>query len=389
LDVTGKIVVLFTNEPASADPKFFDGKALTYYGRWTYKYEEALRRGAKGCIIIHTTPTASYGWDVVRSSWGGESPYVKVEAGGKALAFAGWMSREAGEKLLGLANHSVDELLKASDRRDFRPMPLAIQVRGHMVSKVRAIESRNVVGKVEGSDPKLKDEYVIYSAHWDHLGVGAAVNGDSIYNGAIDNATGCAVLIELARAWAALPVKPKRSVLFLAVTAEEGGLKGSEFYAKHPLVPLSKSAINLNFDALFPWGRAKDVVLTGAERTTVFPMAQQIAKRLGLAVSGDVTPDAGHYFRSDHFSLAHAGVPAFSIDHATEFAGKPAGWGKQAYEEFNSKRYHQPSDQFEESWDFTALAQAGEFGFLLGRDVANGEKLPDWRPASGFKRPLE
>jgi Zn-dependent M28 family amino/carboxypeptidase len=385
-DLKDKIVVLFTNEPSSTDPKFFDGRALTYYGRWTYKYEEALRRGARGCIIIHTTPTASYGWDVVRSSWGREDPYVKLEPGAPALSFAGWVTREAGEKLLGLAGHTVDELLKASERRDFKPIALGIQIRGHAVSKLRTLDTRNVAASIAGSDPKLKDEYVIYSAHWDHLGVAAPVNGDSIYNGAIDNATGCAVLIELARAWAALPQKPKRSVLFLAVTAEEGGLKGSEYYAQHPLAPLAKTAIALNYDALFPWGRAKDIVVTGAERTTVFPMVQQIAKRLNLAISPDAAPEAGHYFRSDHFSFAHAGIPSFSIDHATEFAGKPAGWGKRMAEEYNEKNYHQPSDQFQDDWDFTALQQAAEFGFLLGRDIANQDKLPDWRPGEAFKR---
>jgi Zn-dependent M28 family amino/carboxypeptidase len=386
VDVTGKIVVLFTNEPPSTDPKFFDGRALTYYGRWTYKYEEALRHGARGCIIIHTTPTASYGFDVVRNSWGRESPYVRLEPGGKALAFAGWVSREAGEKLVALSGRTVDQLLAASERRDFKPIPLGVQIRGHMISKIRELDTRNVAAMIPGSDPKLKDEFVIYTAHWDHLGIGPAVNGDSIYNGAIDNATGCAVLLELARAWSAMPRKPKRSVLFLAVTAEEGGLKGSEYYAKHPLFPLAKTAIDLNYDALYPWGKAKDVVITGAERTTVYPMAQQIAKRLNLAISPDAAPEAGHYFRSDHFSMAHAGVPAFSIEHATEFAGKPEGWGKQAYEEYNSKHYHQPSDEFQEDWDFTALQQAAEFGFLLGRDIANQDKLPDWRPGEQFHR---
>ena len=224
--MTGKVLVLFTNEPPSTDPKFFDGRALTYYGRWTYKYEEALRHGAKACIIIHTTPTASYGWDVVRNSWGRESPFVKLEPGAKALSFQGWITREAGEKLLALAGKNLDELLKASDRADFKPIDLGIQVRGHMPSKIRPLETRNVAAMIPGSDPKLKDEYVIYSAHWDHLGIGTPVNGDAIYNGAIDNATGCAILLELARVWGALPQKPKRSVLFLAVTAEEGGLQG-------------------------------------------------------------------------------------------------------------------------------------------------------------------
>ncbi|HSU67532.1 MAG TPA: M28 family peptidase, partial [Tepidisphaeraceae bacterium] len=293
---------------------------------------------------------------------------------------------EAGDKLLGLANHTVDELLAAADKPDFKPINLGIQIRAHIPSKIRELETRNVAAIIPGSDPKLKDEAIIYSAHWDHLGVGTPVNGDAIYNGAIDNATGCGILLELARVWGSLPQKPKRSALFLAVTAEEGGLRGSEYYGTHPLIPPAKTAIALNFDALYPWGKAKDVVLTGAERTTALPMAQQIAKRLGLAISPDAAPEAGHYFRSDHFSFAHAGIPAFSIEHATEFAGKPAGWGKQMYDEYNAKHYHQPSDEFQSDWDFTALQQAAEFGFLLGMDVANQAKLVDWRPGDQFHR---
>ena len=386
VDVTGKVLVLFTNEPPSEDPKFFDGRALTYYGRWVYKYEEAVRRGARGAIIIHTTPTAGYGWDVVRNSWGRETPFVKLEAGAKALAFAGWVTREAGDKLLGLAGKTVEELLAAANQRDFKPIPLGIQIRGRMASKIRQLETRNVAAIVPGSDPKLKDEVVIFSAHWDHLGIGAPVNGDSIYNGAVDNATGCAILLEMARAWASLLQKPRRSALFVSVTAEEGGLKGSEYYAAHPLIAASKTAIDLNYDAIYPWGRAKDVVLTGAERTTVWPMAQQIAQRVNLTIAPDAQPEQGHYFRSDHFSFAHAGIPAFSIGHATQFAGKPEGFGQKAFEEFNAQHYHQPSDEFQEDWDFTALQQAAEYGLLLGRDIANQDKLPDWRPGDQFHR---
>ena len=386
MDVKGKVLVLFTNEPESSDPKFFDGRALTYYGRWVYKYEEAVRRGALGAIIIHTTPTAGYGWDVVRNSWGREAPFVKLAPGEKALSFSGWVTREAGEKLLGLAGKTVDELLAASEKRDFRPIPLGVVVRGDLPSKVRPLDTRNVAAIVPGSDPKLKDEVVVFTAHWDHLGVGTPVNGDAIYNGAIDNGTGCAILMELARAWAAQPQKPKRTALFLSVTAEEGGLKGSEYYAAHPLYPLAKTAIDLNYDALYPWGRALNVVVTGAERTTVWPLAQQMAKRLNLAIAPDDQPEQGHYFRSDHFSFAHAGVPAFSIGHATEFAGKPAGWGEKAWAEYNTKHYHQPSDEYQEDWDFTALQQAAEYGFLLGKEIANQDKLPDWLPGDQFKR---
>lgn len=386
VDVTGKVLVLFTNEPPSSDGKFFDGRALTYYGRWVYKYEEALRRGAAACIIIHTTPTASYGWDVVRNSWGREAPFVKLELGGKALSLQGWLTREAGEKFLGLAGRSVDDLLKASERADFKPIGLGIQVRGRLTSKIRQLETRNVAAMIPGSDSKLKDEYIIYSAHWDHLGIGTPVGGDAIYNGAVDNATGCAILIELARIWGALPQKPKRSLLLLSVTAEEGGLRGSEYYAAHPLVAVAKTAVALNFDGLYPWGRAANVVITGAERTNIYPLAQQIAKRLELGIAMDAQPEAGHYFRSDHFPMAHAGIPAFSIGHATEFLGKPAGFGEQAHQEYNRKHYHQPSDEFQDDWDFTALRQVAEYGFLLGKDIANQEKLPDWRPGDAFHR---
>jgi Zn-dependent M28 family amino/carboxypeptidase len=323
---------------------------------------------------------------VVRNSWGREAPFVKLAPGEKALSFSGWVTREAGEKLLGLAGKTVDELLAASEKRDFRPTPLGVVVRGDLPSKVRPLDTRNVAAIVPGSDPKLKDEVVVFTAHWDHLGIGTPVNGDAIYNGAIDNGTGCAILMELARAWAAQPQKPKRTALFLSVTAEEGGLKGSEYYAAHPLYPLAKTAIDLNYDALYPWGRALNVVVTGAERTTVWPLAQQMAKRLNLAIAPDDQPEQGHYFRSDHFSFAHAGVPAFSIGHATEFAGKPAGWGEKAWAEYNTKHYHQPSDEYQEDWDFTALQQAAEYGFLLGKEIANQDKLPDWVPGDQFKR---
>jgi Zn-dependent M28 family amino/carboxypeptidase len=385
-NVRGKIVVLFTNEPTSTDPRFFDGKALTYYGRWTYKYEQALRKGALGAIIIHTTPTAGYGWEVVRGSWGREQPFVARAAGEPVLSLAAWVTRDAGEKLLGLAGRNVDDLLRASADRNFRPVPLGIRISGVIPSQMRQLDTRNVAAIVPGSDPKLKDEVVIYSAHWDHLGIGMPVNGDTIYNGAIDNATGCALLLELARAWAALPQKPRRSALFLAVTAEEGGLRGSGYYGTHPLVPVSKTSIALNYDALYPLGRVKDVVVAGAERTTAWPLVQQIAKRVELAIKPDPRPEQGSYFRSDHFSFAKAGIPAFSIERGTEFAGKAPGYAEKWFEEFNSRHYHQPSDEFHEDWDFTALEQAARFGMLIGIEVANQDKLVDWRKGDSFHR---
>ena len=386
VDVTGKVLLLFTNEPTSNDPKFFDGRALTYYGRWTYKYEQALRKGAAGVIIIHTTPTAGYGWEVVRGSWGREQTFTKRGANEPALALQSWVTREAGQKLLALAGKNVEELLQAADSRDFRPIPLGIRIKGVLPTRLKDVETRNVAAMVEGSDPKLKSEIVIFSAHWDHLGIGRPVNGDSIYNGAIDNATGCGILLELARAWAALPQKPRRSALFLAVTAEEDGLRGSEYYGRHPLIPAAKTSLALNYDALYPLGRVKDVVVAGAERTTAWPQVQQIARRVSLEIKPDPRPEQGSYFRSDHFSFAKAGIPAFSIERGTEFSGKPKEYSEKWFEDFNRNHYHQPSDQFQEDWDFTALQQAAQFGMLIGLDVANQDALVDWRKGDSFHR---
>src|SRR5579862_4084755 len=384
VDVKGKVLVLFTNEPPSDDPKFFGGRALTYYGRWTYKYEEAARVGAKAVLIIHTTPTAGYGYDVVRSSWGKEDPQLKLPPGQPALALAGWLTQGAGEKLLALAGKNVDELLKAANSRDFRPIPLGVRIRANIPTTIRQIESRNVVAMVPGSDPNLKSQAVIFTAHWDHLGIGPAVNGDSIYNGAVDNATGCGIIIEMARSWAALEHKPKRSAIFMAVTAEEAGLRGTEYYAAHPVIPLAKTALDLNFDAFYPFGRTKDVSVTGAERTTVFPVVEQSAHRMELAIKPDAQPEQGHFYRSDHFSLAHAGVPAFSIDLGTEYYGKPAAYGDKIFEEYNTKHYHQPSDEYHDDWDFAGMEEAAKFGFLIGMTVANGPQLPTWHAGDEF-----
>ena len=389
VDVKGKVLVLFTNEPPSNDPKFFGGKALTYYGRWTYKYEEAARHGAKAVFIIHTTPTAGYGWEVVRSSWSGEDPQLKLPAGQPALAFAAWFTKDAGEKLVSMAGKNVDELLQAANSRDFHPIPLGIHIRGNIPTKIRAIESRNVVAMIPGSDPKLRSEAVVFSAHWDHLGIGPAVNGDKIYNGAVDNATGCALLMEMAREWAALPKKPRRSAIFAAVTAEEAGLRGSEYYAAHPTVPLGKTAVNLNFDAFPPFGRTKDIEVTGAERTTVWPVVQEAAEEMKIAIKPDAHPEQGHFYRSDHFSLAHAGVPAFSISLGTDYEGKPAGYGQKIFEEYNAKHYHQPSDEYHDDWNFGGMEEVDQFAMKIAVSVANQEKLPTWKAGDEFLRARE
>ena len=386
-DVRGKVVVLFTGEPPSDDPKFFSGPALTYYGRWTYKYEEATRHGAAAVIIIHTTPTASYGWDVVRSSWGREDQQVKLDAGAPALAFAGWVTTQVGGRIAGSIGQTVDGLLAKADARGFKPIALPFRFRGAAPAKISQVRTRNVIGRIEGSDPRLKDEAVIFSAHWDHLGIGTPVDGDSIYNGAADNATGCAMILEIARAWAALPEKPRRSALFIAVSAEEAGLRGSNYYGQHPVVAAGKTAAALNFDQFMPFGRARDVNVNGAERTTLYPFVEEAAKRFGFAIVPDPRPSAGTYYRSDHFSFARVGIPAFSIEGGEDLIGKPPGTGKKLFEDFNEHRYHQPSDEYKEDWDFSGMEQYARFGMLIGVNVANSPKMPTWKAGDEFLAP--
>jgi Zn-dependent M28 family amino/carboxypeptidase len=384
IDVRGKVVVLFTGEPPSNDPKFFTGRALTYYGRWTYKYEEATRHGAAAAIIIHTTPTASYGWDVVRSSWGREDSQVKLAPGAAGLAFAGWVTKEMGDRIGVAIGKTADEMVKMADTRDFKAMELPVRIRGRVPAKIRTVETRNVIGRIEGSDPKLKEEAVVFSAHWDHLGIGTPVNGDTIYNGAADNATGSAMLLEIARAWAALPQKPKRSAIFVSAAAEEAGLRGSYYYGQTPVVPAGKTAVGLNFDEFMPNGRKSDVTVNGSERTTLYPTVQAAARRYGLTLKPDPQPEAGHFYRSDHFSFARVGIPSFSIDDGQDLLGKPAGTGAKYKEEFDDKRYHQPSDEYHDDWDFAGMEQYARFGLTIGVDVANLPKLPTWKAGDEF-----
>ena len=382
IDVKGKVVVLFTNEPPSTDPKFFGGTALTYYGRWTFKFEEAARRGAKACFIIHTNETAGYPYSVVRPLDGAQ---LKRDADKPALAFAGWLSRKAGEKLLGLSGRTVDEALKAADTKGFKAFSLGVNLKGHIPTRVEKIVSNNVVGMVEGSDPALKSEAVIFTAHWDHLGVGRAVVGDTIYNGAADNATGCALLLELARAWAAQSPKPKRSAIFLAVTAEEKGLLGSKYYAEHPVVPLGKTALNLNFDMILPLGVPESVVVTGAERTTAFPIVKTVVEKHKLEIEPDQRAHLGVFYRSDHFSMARAGVPAFSVAAGMKIKGKPADFARKAMQEFNDKAYHSPQDEMRPDWDFSGFVVLASFALDVARAAADAEGLPTWNPGDEFR----
>ena len=383
-DVKGKIVVLFTNEPESNDPKFFGGPSLTYYGRWTYKYEEAARQGALACLIIHTDKTAGYGWPVVRNSWSHRQPLVRLAEGESALAFAGWVTEQVGDRILSSIKKSAAGMREQAGARSSPPIPLPSRLRGRIRSAVSPMDTRNVVAKLPGSHPQLKQEAVLYTAHWDHLGIGTPVNGDSIYNGAVDNATGCGMLLETARAFASLNSRPARSILFAAVGAEEGGLRGSEFYGRHPAVPAALTAVNLNYDGLFPFGRTTDITLLGYQRTTLAELVEKTARSFRFQILPDPRPEQGSYYRSDHFSLARVGIPAFSLGIGTDYVGKPPGWGQQIFEDYNRKHYHQPSDQFDPGWDFSGLAELARFGLHLGLEIAKLPQLPTWQPGDEF-----
>jgi Zn-dependent M28 family amino/carboxypeptidase len=381
-DLRGKVALLFVSEPVSDDPKFFKAKALTYYGRWTYKFEETARRGAIATLIIHRTDLASYGWDVVRNSWGTERSYLKRDATPKLQA-ACWIQLEVAKRIVGMAGLDLDKLFQQSQSRDFKPIELPVRLQAHVASELRPFISRNVLAKLPGSDAKRAEEAVMYTAHYDHLGITPGMKGDNIYNGAVDNGTGCGILLELAHAWATSSVP--RSILFASVTAEEQGLLGSEYLGKHSPVPPAKIALDLNYDALNPIGEPEEVEVSGAERTTFYPAVESLAKSLGLAIRPDAHPEAGHYYRSDHFSLARVGIPSFSIGQGLKFKGHDAAWGEAQAKDYVDHRYHQPSDEYKPEMDFTGLAKMARFGFLLGREAAARPELQAWQPGDEFE----
>jgi len=385
VDVKGKVLLMMVNEPPSDDPKYFGGKALTYYGRWTYKFEEAARMGAAGVILIHKTDMASYGWDVVRNSWGGERAYLRDDPAPK-LKLASWVQLDVARKLAQACGMNLDEMIAAAQKPGFKAMPLPAKVKANIVSTVRPFDVNNVVAKLPGSDPKLKEEAVFYSAHYDHLGIVAGMPGDNIYNGAQDNATGCGIVLEIARVLAAAKQQPKRSVYFAFVTAEEQGLRGSEFLGEHPPVPAKSVSLDLNYDDVPPLGEPQEVNVTGAERTTFYPTVERTAKEFGLAIVPDSQPGAGHYYRSDHFSMARVGIPAFSIDEGNKYEGHDREWGVQQAKEFVSKHYHQPSDEYRPEMDFRGDAVMARFGIALGWLAANQAAEVGWQPGDEFAK---
>ena len=383
VDLRGKVALLFVNEPSSDDPDFFKGKALTYYGRWTYKYEETARRGALATLIIHRTDLASYGWEVVRNSWGAERSYLERD-GTPKLEAASWIRWEVARKLVGMVGLDLDKMFQSAQRREFKALQLPIQLKAHLSSALRPFVSRNVIGMLPGSDPRLGTEAVLYTAHYDHLGIDPTLKGHQIYNGASDNATGCGMLLELARAWSAVPVAPPRTMLFGAVTAEEQGLLGSEYLGKHLPIPSGKISLDLNFDSISPIGKPEEVEVSGAERTTFYPVVKATAKEFGYAIRPDPVPQAGHYYRSDHFSLARVGIPAFSVGEGIKFRGHPAEWGEAQAKDYVAHRYHTPSDEYKPEMDFTADADIARFGFVLGMKAAVAATLVGWQPGDEF-----
>ncbi|HEV7388266.1 MAG TPA: M28 family peptidase [Gemmatimonadaceae bacterium] len=386
-DVRGKVLLVLVNDPpaSAAEPNLFGGKAMTYYGRWTYKYEEAERRGAAGMLIVHTTEAASYPWQVVVGSNSVEHRLLQRAANAPPpIGVRGWITDSAATALLAQAGLNMATLRKQAESRDFRPVSTGIIIDATMQNSMQHMAANNVVGTVRGIDPKVRNEYVAYSAHWDHLGIGPAVNGDSIYNGAADNASGVASVLAIAHA-AAEGVKPRRSQLFIFVTAEESGLLGSAYFGEHPTVPASNIVAALNMDIVSLSGKVRDLNVLGDDKSTLGPTLASLVKSEGIRISPDAHPEAGHFYRSDHFSFAKAGIPAVSIGPGVDYVAHPAAWGQQQADDYTAHRYHQPSDEYRADFDLTGAAQLAEIVYRLGLAVGNANEVPTWNATAEFK----
>jgi Zn-dependent M28 family amino/carboxypeptidase len=386
-DVRGKILLVLVNDPPApaSEPALFGGKAMTYYGRWTYKYEEAERRGAAGMLIVHTTERAGYPWQVVVGSNSVEHRLLPRPANAPSpIGVRGWITDSAAAALLAQAGLNLADLRKRAESRDFRPVPTGITIDATMRNSVQHMSSNNVVGMVRGIDPNARDEYVAYSAHWDHLGIGPVVNGDSIYNGAADNASGVASILAIAHA-AAEGVKPRRSQLFVFVTAEESGLLGSAYFGEHPTVPASKIVAALNLDVVPLIGRFRDLNVMGDNKSSLGPAIAQLVKAEGIRLSPDAHPEQGHFYRSDHFSFAKVGIPSVSIGAGNDYVGRPAGWGVEQGNDYTAHRYHQPSDEYRADFDLSGATQIADIVYRFGLSLANARTVPTWNADAEFK----
>src|SRR6201993_3315847 len=394
VDVRGKTLLMLIGDPPVPDPKdpsklddkMFKGKAMTYYGRWTYKYEIAAKKGAAAAIIIHETEPAAYPWQVVRSSWSKENfeldnPNKNMDA----VSARSWITLDVAKKLFADSGQDFDGLKKSAITKDFKPVVLNAKANIQIKQQIRSFKSHNVIGKFEGSDPKLNGEYVIYTAHWDHLGRHPELQGDQIFNGAIDNASGVASVIQIAAAFTKLNPPPKRSVLFMATTAEEAGLLGAKFYAEHPLYPLEKTLADINIDGINPWGKTRDLEDVTNSNSTLDDLLGQAAARQGRVMKPNSEPEKGGFYRIDSFEFAKAGIPVLHAARGIEIIGKPPGYGKQKRDEFVAKHYHQPSDEVDPTWDLSGAVQDVQLLLEVGYQVANGDKFPEWKAGSEFK----
>jgi len=385
-DLKGKVLLMMNNDP-DWDPNLFAGKTRLWYGRWDYKYESAAKTGAAGAIIIHTTPSAGYPWQVVQTSWSGEQFSLPYE-GGPRLEVRGWATEDASKRIAAMAGKDLAALIESAKNRNFRPVPLGVTASTAFHNEVSKKQTENVIGVLKGSDPKLSQQVVIYTAHHDHLGVkkGVKQGEDSIYNGAVDNASGVSGLLAIARAYAALPKPPRRTIMFAAVAAEEQGLLGSEYLAKHPPVPPGAFAADINMDSLNIWGRTKDVSFIGLGKSSLDTYVKELAAMQGRVVKPDEMPDRGFFYRSDQFNLAKIGVPAAYFHSGLEFIGKPEGWGKKTREEWEATNYHQPSDELKDSWTFDGMVEDVQLYFYLGEKVAQADKMPEWNKGDEFEQ---
>jgi len=386
IDVQGKTVVMLVNDPgfATQDPELFNGRAMTYYGRWTYKYEEAARQGAACAIIVHETEPAAYGWGVVKNGWTGPNFSLVTEDGNASrCAVESWITLETARTIFEASGKDYDELKKAAEKPGFISVPLGLKASLTMENKIREAVSHNVIGLLPGSE--RADEYIIYTAHWDHFGRKPELEGDQIFNGALDNATGTAALIELAEAYQKLGSPPKRSILFLAVTAEEQGLLGSDYYATHPIYPLTKTVAVINMDALNIYGKMKDIRIVGYGQSELDDYVKAYAEEVGRVVLPNPTPERGSFFRSDHFPFAKQGVPALSAGSGVQHVEKGEEWGMEQIEKYIQEKYHKPSDEYDPNWDLSGMWDDLHMYFMIGYKLSMEDTFPEWKEGSEFK----